>query len=96
MSSHSETVKTVGDVAAGSVAIGAFISWLPPLAALCAIAWTLWRFYESIERRVVCRRKRRHYLKLLTELRGEQLHYYKYMSADQLQSTYLELTKNGS
>ncbi|MDQ2066734.1 hypothetical protein Q9295_10125 [Xinfangfangia sp. CPCC 101601] len=39
-------MKDVGDVAAGSAALGSYLAWLPETAALLAIIWTLIRIYE--------------------------------------------------
>lgn len=44
---NGETVKHVADAAAASVAVGAFMAWLPPLAALFTIVWTGIRIYET-------------------------------------------------
>lgn len=41
-----QAVKATGDVAAGSIAFAALFKWLPAIAALLSIAWTLVRFYE--------------------------------------------------
>jgi hypothetical protein len=38
--------KDIGDVAAASGAVGSFLGWLPEIAALLAIIWSLIRIYE--------------------------------------------------
>ena len=38
--------KDMGDLAAGAGAIGSVLGWLPEIAALLAIIWTLIRIYE--------------------------------------------------
>lgn len=40
------TERDVGDVVAGLGALGALYGWVPDLAALLAIIWTLIRIYE--------------------------------------------------
>lgn len=40
------TEKDVGDIAAGSTIIAAYVNWLPSVAAALAIVWTLIRIYE--------------------------------------------------
>tara|TARA_Y100000401_G_scaffold17329_1_gene11753 strand:+ start:352 stop:528 length:177 start_codon:yes stop_codon:yes gene_type:complete len=43
----SEPVKTVLDVAAGGTAFGALLGYLPPIAALLSIVYTLVRLWET-------------------------------------------------
>ena len=38
--------KDVGDIAAGSTVLGSVFGYLPELAAVLAIIWTLIRIYE--------------------------------------------------
>ena len=38
--------RDVGDLAAGAGAFGTVVGWLPEVAALLAIIWTLIRIYE--------------------------------------------------
>ena len=55
----SEPVKTVLDVAAGGTAFGALLGYLPPIAALLSIIYTLVRLWETktVQRFVKRRRK---------------------------------------
>lgn len=41
-----ETVKNTTDVLAGFTILGTFANWLPNIAALLAIIWTIIRIYE--------------------------------------------------
>jgi len=43
-----QNTTTVIDVAAGSVAVGTIMEWLPPLAALLTVVWLAIRLYEYI------------------------------------------------
>lgn len=43
----SEPIKTVMDVAATGTAFGALLGWLPPIAALLSIVYTLVRLWET-------------------------------------------------
>lgn len=47
MIEHDQTAKAVGDVLSASIAVGALFKWLPAIAALLTIVWTLLRIYES-------------------------------------------------
>lgn len=38
--------RDVGDIAAGAGAVGSYLSFLPEVAALLAIIWTIIRIYE--------------------------------------------------
>lgn len=38
--------KDIGDVVAGSAAVGSYFAFLPEIAAALAIIWTLIRIYE--------------------------------------------------
>ena len=42
------TGKDMGDIAATSGAVGAYLQWLPEVAALMAIIWTGIRIYEWV------------------------------------------------
>lgn len=42
-----ETAKHWLDGVAVSAAIATFLAWLPPLAALASLIWTLIRIYET-------------------------------------------------
>lgn len=44
-------VKTAIDVGAGTTAIGAYLSYLPDVAVVLTIFWTLLRIYEFFEER---------------------------------------------
>lgn len=44
---NQETLKHIGDAVSAGVVIGALASWLPPVAALLAIVWTIIRIYET-------------------------------------------------
>ncbi len=41
------TDKTIIDVLSVGTGIGAFMSWLPELAAILTIIWTILRIYET-------------------------------------------------
>lgn len=43
----SEHTKTVLDLASVAAALAALAAWLPPLAALASLVWTLIRIYET-------------------------------------------------
>lgn len=43
----SQTIKAVGDVASVATVIGTISQFLPPLAALFTIVWTVIRIYET-------------------------------------------------
>lgn len=45
------TIKDAGDVAAAGGAVGSYLSYLPEVAAILAIIWTLIRIYEWAETR---------------------------------------------
>ncbi len=47
MTEHHETSKTLLDLVSAAVAVGTIAAWLPPLAALLTIVWTLIRIYET-------------------------------------------------
>lgn len=53
------TIKDAGDVAAAGGAVGSYLSWLPEVAALLAIIWTLIRIYEWGEARFCGKPNRR-------------------------------------
>lgn len=42
-----QDLKHIGDMAAVGVTVGSLAQWLPPLAALVTIVWTLIRIYET-------------------------------------------------
>lgn len=44
---NQETLKHIGDAVSAGVVIGALASWLPPVAALLTIVWTIIRIYET-------------------------------------------------
>lgn len=49
MTDHkTDTVKFLGDVAAGSVTVATVMQWLPAVAAIFTIIWTAMRLYESV------------------------------------------------
>lgn len=39
--------KTIIDVGAGGVTLGAFFNWLPEATALASLVWVLIRIYET-------------------------------------------------
>jgi hypothetical protein len=43
----SEIVKAVGDVISITALVGALVQWLPALASLLTITWTVIRIYET-------------------------------------------------
>jgi hypothetical protein len=43
-----ETVKYVVDAAAAATTVGVLVTWLPPVAAILTIVWTLLRIYVMI------------------------------------------------
>jgi len=47
MSQGAEQIKHVGDALAVGTTIGAIIGWLPAIAALATIIWTVIRIYET-------------------------------------------------
>lgn len=47
MTEHSEQLKHVGDVVSLAAVIATLAAWLPPIAALVSIVWTLIRIYET-------------------------------------------------
>jgi hypothetical protein len=53
-----ETMKHVGDAASAFVVVGAIVNWLPPVAALLTIIWTLIRIFESATVQAIVRRFR--------------------------------------
>jgi hypothetical protein len=44
---HQDTIKHVGDALSLSVVVGTIAAWLPAMAALLSIVWTLIRIYET-------------------------------------------------
>lgn len=52
-----EHAKNVADVASGLTIIGTWASWLPEIAALLAIIWTLIRIYEWARHRLFLKQK---------------------------------------
>ncbi len=54
-----EAVKTVGDIAAGSVAIATLVQWLPTIAAGLSVLWLLIRIYEYVLEKFRARRDKR-------------------------------------
>ena len=48
MSEHNEIIRTTTDVAAGSIAVGAVVQWLPPIAAALTVIWLCIRLYEYV------------------------------------------------
>ncbi len=42
-----EQVKVAGDVLAGTLVVASLADWLPPVAAIFALIYTLIRIYES-------------------------------------------------
>jgi hypothetical protein len=42
-----EQVKVIGDVASVGVVVGTIINWLPAVAALFTIAWTVMRMVDE-------------------------------------------------
>lgn len=42
-----ETVKHIGDALSMSLVLATIVSWLPAVAAVLSIVWTLLRIYES-------------------------------------------------
>lgn len=44
---QTEQIKHAGDVLAVGTTVGAVIGWLPAIAALATIIWTLIRIYET-------------------------------------------------
>lgn len=53
-----ETMKHMGDAASAVVVVGAIVNWLPPVAALLTIIWTLIRIFESNTVQALIRRFR--------------------------------------
>lgn len=53
-----ETTKHAIDVAAGTTGLGAFIGWLPDIAAFLTIIWLSFRIYDWIENRIKNRKKK--------------------------------------
>lgn len=43
---HRELAQNVTDIAAGSAALAAYLSYLPEVAVVLTIIWTLIRIYE--------------------------------------------------
>lgn len=41
-----EMAQNAADIAAGSTALAAYLSWLPEVAVVLTIIWTLIRIYE--------------------------------------------------
>jgi uncharacterized membrane protein YesL len=46
-SEHTEQAKHIGDWIAAGTTVGAVIGWLPAIAALFTIVWTVIRIYET-------------------------------------------------
>ena len=44
---HQEQLKTLGDALSITTVVATLASWLPPLAALATLVWTLIRIYET-------------------------------------------------
>lgn len=44
---HSEQAKHIGDWIAAGTTVGAIIGWLPAIAAVFTIIWTVIRIYET-------------------------------------------------
>lgn len=42
-----EEAKTVVDVAAGGVTLGAYFSWIPEATAIASLVWVLLRIWET-------------------------------------------------
>lgn len=42
-----EETKQAVDVAAGSVTLGAYLSWIPEATAVASLIWVLLRIYET-------------------------------------------------
>ena len=42
-----EEAKTVIDMAAGGVTLGAYFSWIPEFTAVASLIWVLLRIYET-------------------------------------------------
>jgi len=53
-----ETMKHAGDAISAFVVVGAIVNWLPPVAALLTIIWTLIRIFESNTVQAMLRRFR--------------------------------------
>ncbi len=56
---NDDVIKTVGDVAAGSVAIATLVQWLPTLAAGLSVIWLAIRIYEYVMEKIKARREKR-------------------------------------
>jgi hypothetical protein len=46
MSTKRDLAENAGDVAAGSTALAAYLSWLPEVAAFLSVSWLLIRIFE--------------------------------------------------
>jgi hypothetical protein len=44
-------IKNIFDVTAGAIGLATVLKWLPDVAALLTIIWTLIRIYDWVERR---------------------------------------------
>jgi hypothetical protein len=47
MTGSQEQIKHVVDAASASIVVGSLMQWLPPLAALFTIIWTIIRICET-------------------------------------------------
>ena len=48
MSEKVEVFKAVGDLSAVSITVATILNWLPAIAALFTILWTITRLYEAL------------------------------------------------
>lgn len=48
MNEKAEAIKAVGDISAASITVATILNWLPAVAALLTILWTITRLYESV------------------------------------------------
>jgi chromate transport protein ChrA len=44
---HQEQLKVVGDIVSVGTVVATLAAWLPPIAALITILWTLIRIWET-------------------------------------------------
>lgn len=56
MTDHAEVAKTVTDVFAASITLGAIVNILPSIATILTIIWVLIRIWESDTVRALTRR----------------------------------------
>ena len=54
----SDNIKHVTDVAAITTVVGTLTAWLPPIAALLSIVWTLLRIWEMFTGKTISERRR--------------------------------------